>query len=766
MYNAYIGIKTHYKEVEYIESTGTQWIDTGVIANQDTKLVADYQFISTTDAQFGCGNAADTNRFVVSAGSPNFLASIGTNVTTTVPFDTNRHTFILDAKNKIVQIDQTSVGVSYSSLNSQYTIAFFCRWDQYGPDFIHSGRLYSAQIYSDGTLIKDFQPIRIDTGEYCLLDKLSNTIYRNIGNGSFTGNAADGDYNLNLIVPRRVKKGYYGKNFTYTTAEYLESSGTQYIDTGVVPKSTTRMVYDFAVSEAPSKSRIGWGSQSSAESFFMGGWDNEGGFYASCSHNWGDVKTYIVEDTDRHVWDVSNAALKFDGVTYGTGTIGDTASSGQTLYLFAFHTEWSPGIDYVKHKMYSCKIYDGDKLIRDYIPVLDENNVPCLLEMVEMKLCYNNGTGTFLYGPTQETSFNIPMKLSVGYVGIARRYTPIEYLESTGTQYINTSYTTASANTKIIIDCEITSGVYAFGGGGSSYTSWAIRNNSGSYQARMRTGTWNTASLNTGVAIGSRHTFELTSPNVYVDGESVGSFSSGFGGGSAGAYYLFSTTDSPSSNTSVSKIYSFKVYEESVLKLDFVPALDENDVPCMYDRLNDKFYYNIGTGNFTAGPKSGETIIIDQKAHFMFHNAPFKYELIKLMSKFQSSGSGWDSKTFSQVLSDAQTFVKNYGKTYDTFAIFMYQNNTSSHPKLMQIFAFNKRDFYSISNLGNYTSMSITLKEGTNGVKWYSYNNSTSTSRNISGSSGGLYWYFSDTLKNGSTKYNGPWESPTVLGPF
>ena len=50
-----------------------------------------------------------------------------------------------------------------------------------------------------------------------------------------------------------------------------------------------------------------------------------------------------------------------------------------------------------KIKLYSCKIWDNDDLIRDYIPVLDIEGVPCLYDKVEKKYYYNEGTLEFLY---------------------------------------------------------------------------------------------------------------------------------------------------------------------------------------------------------------------------------------------------------------------------------------------------------------------------------------------------------------------------------
>lgn len=51
-----------------------------------------------------------------------------------------------------------------------------------------------------------------------------------------------------------------------------------------------------------------------------------------------------------------------------------------------------------KCRIYNCKIWDSDSLIRDYIPVLDKSSAPCLYDKVEEKFYYNQGEGEFLYG--------------------------------------------------------------------------------------------------------------------------------------------------------------------------------------------------------------------------------------------------------------------------------------------------------------------------------------------------------------------------------
>ena len=50
------------------------------------------------------------------------------------------------------------------------------------------------------------------------------------------------------------------------------------------------------------------------------------------------------------------------------------------------------------------------------------------------------------------------------------------------------------------------------------------------------------------------------------------------------------------------KIYYFQIYDNDILVHDFIPVLDKNGTPCMYDKVTKIFFYNQGTGDFIAGP--------------------------------------------------------------------------------------------------------------------------------------------------------------------
>jgi hypothetical protein len=369
--------------VEYIESTGTQYIDTGVVPTNKTKWVYDYQFLSDKNyanvesAQNGCGYWSNNERFVIGYGGGQLSVAIGVNGASTVNGDTARHTFILDTPNKTGYIDDIAIPCNYTSYSTDDTICFFTRNENASTSkFIHRGRLYGSKIYENGVLIRDFRPA-IKEGVYYLYDEVNKEYYYNQGTGQFIG---DG--------------------WEPTQLEYIESTGTQYIDTGVIPKSTTRMILTKEITDLNNGYKDGWGSLGSQEAFICGSAIAKEYLYVSVSNSW-EVTDTVLKDTNKHIFDISNEAIIVDGVKYGTGNIGNTASAGQTLYLFGLHTEYeNNGVYYqlANEKIYSCQIYDGETLTRNFVPVKNSNGTYCLYDQANDKYYYNQGTGEFLGG--------------------------------------------------------------------------------------------------------------------------------------------------------------------------------------------------------------------------------------------------------------------------------------------------------------------------------------------------------------------------------
>lgn len=205
---------------------------------------------------------------------------------------------------------------------------------------------------------------------------------------------------------------------------------------------------------------------------------------------------------------------------------------------------------------------------------------------------------------------NIPTKRGHTFVGWRRNYIELEYLESTGTQYIDTgirgnmSYTYEidfrQTNTK---ECR-NWGVFStnkFEDSNMSLTwskGWGVRWGS---ETGGDPNIVNLFPIDT-----ERHVLKIINGSVYWDGIFVGK-SAGHEDHFLFDFNPFLGTVNPGGNKPInnasSRYYSYKVWNyNEVLMQDFIPVLDHDGVPCMYDRVTNEFFYNQGTGQFIAGP--------------------------------------------------------------------------------------------------------------------------------------------------------------------
>lgn len=91
--------------------------------------------------------------------------------------------------------------------------------------------------------------------------------------------------------------------------------------------------------------------------------------------------------------------VEINGVrVYSTTSYQTTDRTTYKPYIFVMNQS-GHNLEYSSIKLYYIKFYNyNDELIRDFIPVLDENNIPCLYDKISKSYFYNQGTGQFLYG--------------------------------------------------------------------------------------------------------------------------------------------------------------------------------------------------------------------------------------------------------------------------------------------------------------------------------------------------------------------------------
>ena len=195
-----------------------------------------------------------------------------------------------------------------------------------------------------------------------------------------------------------------------------------------------------------------------------------------------------------------------------------------------------------------------------------------------------------------------------------RKYTPITCIIGTGTQYINTLYKfTDNANKHRILMSYRKTGTssnntaHIFGSAYNSSSQWfnAYTDANNSYSSQCYVGS-------TGIVVWVMdYTLALFNLDFTVQNNTSIYLINGVQSGltsytgnivSGGDIFIFACSRvSPSGLSGAKarmKLYYFKIYESDILVRDFIPVLDYQKVPCLYDRVSQSFYYNAGTGTF------------------------------------------------------------------------------------------------------------------------------------------------------------------------
>lgn len=268
----YIGITEEYQQLEYLESSGTQYINTGFTPNQDTRVVCTFEKIAQYDkaaAVFGSRYNKNNKDFTFWGFLSSTNSGIGGN------YGSYNYTLGNPDSNKItVDANKNNISVNNGELTTQITAQtftcvcpmFLFATNKNGTADTQMGaiRIFSCQIYNNGTLVRDFVPCRAPNGAIGMYDKVNEKLYQNNGSGSFLVGEKIGVIKSNQIarkikniyvgvdgIARKIKRAYLGVNglasLFLTTQKTLFYYGSPAALTTARSKSAATSTKDFAI---------------------------------------------------------------------------------------------------------------------------------------------------------------------------------------------------------------------------------------------------------------------------------------------------------------------------------------------------------------------------------------------------------------------------------------------------------------------------------------------------------------------------------------
>lgn len=561
-----------YIRLDYVESPDENaYINTGILPDDTTgfKVRMSVKNTSTDLYYLGCRESTQTDsRFGLGVYQGHIYMALGTYYS-----DVNNWTITSDTpfiaennyKNSRVAtmngLNPLSVG-SLSGITFTRNIYLF-KSNQSTAQITSNCRIYDCEITQGTTIVAHFIPCLDDNGVACMYDTIRKQTFYSAGSSNFIT-----DYVPPIVIPSEYKQ-----------LSYLESDGTgQYIDTGYIATQTTNIECDFMITQHNSNLlNYVYGEYVSSKACAI---------YVSSSTNvygvlYGNVdrNTSIPRVFNEKVHSIFNA----DNITINetTESVGynNTYTAPNTLYLFKGNGSTRPGMI---GRIYYMLIREARGVVSRYLIPVERiaDNELGFYDIMTNVFYTNAGTGSFVGG--------LPNELQ-----------EVEYIESTGTQFINTGFT-PNQNTKVslTVQKDASQSGSMFGSRVSNQSqayTFQISSSDKQFISGYGGGTEPSNTVNDGQV----HTLMRDKGDFYVDGVlKVSQTRPDFT--CPGNAYLFTMYNNaaPTGGTPM-KLYYCKIWDNGTLARNFIPCYRKADsVIGLYDSVNGVFYTNAGTGTF------------------------------------------------------------------------------------------------------------------------------------------------------------------------
>ena len=403
------------KWVRYVEATGSQFVDTGIVGRYGTKAECKVEWTAFSDSAFLAsrsgvwddpdpGNRDGRMYFCYcldTAGSMYTAQGTGEKVVWNgnweCRFESNRvYTYVsefsaLDAGGMSTNtITADGLGVwskASAGIDTGYSLYLFAINQRGSAISKAKARCYGLKIWQDGDLVRDFQPC-MKGGRAGLYDTVSKTVF-------YSGSSVDLVCDENSEVPDEF-------------IEYVESQGDAalegsgqspaYIDTGVAGRSGTKMSGEFAILANEDRGLLGARSKSGGDDVrfyllqsYKGRVTCAYGEHKANSYDCEIGQKYMFETTlDAGLQTMRRSEVGGAAETLYSATDAAVYDTGLSMHLFACNYDGEPKW-FSKARCYGFRIWQDNVLVRDFRPCL-KNGVAGLYDDVTKRIYYSHGT--------------------------------------------------------------------------------------------------------------------------------------------------------------------------------------------------------------------------------------------------------------------------------------------------------------------------------------------------------------------------------------
>lgn len=627
-------VPDEYQEVEYIESTGTQWIDTGYKPNGNTKIEIKYQTPTQSTTQqgiFGARNGSLVNAFLVFTGSKqnalqadyyNSSFGGGGSYQKDISGFDGRAINTIEMSNYLKlngNLIYTLSPTAFQTDSNLYLFAVAINSSGGLYRTLMTGSLWYCKLWDNGILVRNFVPCyRKSDSVVGLYDLVNSVFYTNAGTGTFLKGGDIAPYtaerqSINVLEMTLPKE--------YQQVEYIQSSGTQWIDPQYTFTSNNYDIIAVAETSIQRREMCLYGVSVGPTGYLEVGWSSTLNRIFAYQQTGGSLRYYDFNNTYNskiifHTWQNSNNRyFQANNEAILSDTNVNTSILGNNVILFTHQNSYA-----FIGKTYSCKIYDNSVLVRDLIPCYRKSDGEIgMFDLVSGTFFTNSGTGTFAKGDNVALPIKRVRACLLEPV-LPSEYQQVEYIEGSGTQRIDTAILyddTKEYKIQVTRAYNRASNSWGASGWNAGGMYGILHSNFGDgtegnqiaidfntyydIQQIIEKGLGNTITRisQNGTTLA---TFTRTHTNVKLRAGNLG-------------YPIFCVASTAFANSydyfEYSRIKSYKIYQDDVLVRNLIPCYRKSDsVVGLYDLVTKTFYTNSGTGTFSKGADATKYNII------------------------------------------------------------------------------------------------------------------------------------------------------------
>ena len=420
---------------------------------------------------------------------------------------------------------------------------------------------------------------------------------------------------------------------------YIESDGTAFVNTGVMPAPDLRIEVDYALTEIVNDTKLFGAYTDSGQNaeYYV---NTSGGYSFHVGVGWKGGTYLAMPDLNRHkvVFDIRDGQIQYftgsavDRTVQIPSTAGLTATGTVPIGLFGRISDSSGAVKNgtsAKLRIYGAKFYKGDTLVKDFVP------------------CVKGGVAGFrdtIGGTFHSAEFNVSGLTAGGDVETIPDDGFIELAENDeqktsgekGGHFFDTGYT-PGPNTRIEFDYALAenrtgSGDWYLLAAGNNTEMAALYQNATAFGACLGTAKWKGVGLPSQAnAALVRRTIVFDSPNKavtlttagYANYANTNDVFAAFSANAATTIKLGSTANTGGGYTPL-RIYGLKIYEAGSLVREYVPYVKNGAPGLKYGDTFVKVAWDINNGK-NGIPRAGGNIAVssdrDRDAYALFSGA-------------------------------------------------------------------------------------------------------------------------------------------------